>query len=413
MTEGRSTNSELPTSAYIAGSLNGIGLSIYDNIVQYLGVLLGSAGLIQGLITSLRQLGAALLTPIWGRLSDFFGRRQFLFTGNLLLAVMAILTPFMNSALALLLLLTLLTVAQSMIAPAWNGYVGDVTVAARRGHILGKFGYVVTLLSTLGLLIITFLMGESNPLESPISVFFLPFAVSSVAFLFAAVNVLLLPPYTLKKRSGTILPTAIFKVKSNPVFSRLLVVEALFTIAWSSAWPIFVYVNVRVASSWIELGFLVFLTAIFQAVSQKYAGPLLTRFGTKRLILISRAIIITPPLIIVLSIIFHDINYIYFSNAIVGLSLGAGSVGITVIILNSSPEYSKATYFALYAMVTGFSAFFGSTITGMILQVVSGNLPPSNDLLVVLFILAGLFRLVTWFGYFFLLEDVTPSSTPL
>ena len=55
MTEGHSTNSELPTSAYIAGSLNGIGLSIYDNIVQYLGVLLGSAGLIQGLITSLRQ----------------------------------------------------------------------------------------------------------------------------------------------------------------------------------------------------------------------------------------------------------------------------------------------------------------------------------------------------------------------
>ena len=71
----------MKSSIYIESSLNGLGLTIYTNLIQYIAILLGSVGIIQGLMTSVQQLGGALLNPVWGRLSDFFGRRRFLFIG--------------------------------------------------------------------------------------------------------------------------------------------------------------------------------------------------------------------------------------------------------------------------------------------------------------------------------------------
>ena len=75
------------------------------------------------------------------------------------------------------------------------------------------------------------------------------------------------------------------------------------------------------------------------------------------------------------------------------------------MILDNAPEENRSTYQALYFMITGFSAFFGATFMGLLLQLFSGNSSPSNDVLILLFLSASIFRLLTWFGFFFLKEN--------
>jgi MFS family permease len=398
--------SELNPQAYTVGSFNGIGTTIYDNIVPFLGILLGSAGVIQGLIVSIKQLGGALMNPVWGRLSDYFGRRRFLMLGNLLLALISFITPFSPDPVFLLGLLVFETLALSIINPTWNGYLGDITSISKRGRMLSRIGFSITIISNLGLLITMSFLGNDDPSTSVPEILILPFVIAGLSYLFAMVVAYFLPTKNLRKRPKTVIPSISFKnVKFTPIFARLLLIETIFFLSWSFAWPVYPYITIDVANTWLDIGLLTFAMALTIALSQYAGGNLISKFGSKKIIIISRTAIVIAPLLFLSAAIFDSIELIYLSNAIVGLSLGASGIAIVTIILNNAPEESKATYMALYAMCLGIAGFIGSTTMGGILQFLSGNNKPNIDIITILLLLVAFVRLVSWFSYFFLLQD--------
>ena len=162
------------------------------------------------------------------------------------------------------------------------------------------------------------------------------------------------------------------------------------------------YVNYSVAQTWFEIGLLAFFSAIFSAIGQNFTGTLIDAFGKRNLIIFGRFFIVLPPLFYILAIIENNIIFIFISNIFVGITLGATSIVITTLILDHAPEENRSTYQALYLMITGLSAFVGSTFMGLLLQIFSGNSIPSNNVLIILFLGASIFRLLTWFGFFFL-----------
>ena len=133
-------------TAYFVNTFNAIGSTIFENLYQYIAIFLGSAGLIQGFITSVRQLGNALLNPVFGRLTDKFGRKRFLIIANFFLAINAILVPNSPSLAFLFVLIVIQTFLNAMNIPTWAGYLGDITAKsiARRGSIIGRICMITT-----------------------------------------------------------------------------------------------------------------------------------------------------------------------------------------------------------------------------------------------------------------------------
>lgn len=398
--------------AYAINSLYAFGSTIFENLFQYLAIFLGSAGIIQGLITSVRQLGNALLNPLWGRLSDRFGRKRFLIVGNFFLAINAILIPNSPNLILLFIFIVFQTILNAMIIPTWSAYLGDITskTVAKRGAVLGRIGMITTLISNFFLVVILFFVDHFDPHRISMRILFIPFYLGALSYLIAFVLCFKLPTLKDRKIPLKTFPKIQFTKLTFPKpYVRLLVLDSLFTIAWSLAWPLFPYVNFSVANTWFEIGLLAFISAFFSAIGQNFTGSLINKIGQRNLILFGRFFIILPPLFYIVAIKTNQISFIYFSNVIVGLTLGATGIAITTLILDTAPEENRATYQALYLMTTGLSAFFGSTLMGILLQIFSGNNIPSSFELISLFLLASLFRFFTWFGFFFL-SDVETSQ---
>ena len=393
--------------AYFVNIFYAIGSTIFETLYQYLAIFLGSAGLIQGFITSIRQLGNALLNPVWGRLSDKFGRRRFLLIGNFLLGLNSLLIPNSPSIAFLFIFIVFQTIINAMIIPTWSGYLGDITAksVARRGAIIGRLGMVTTLLSNLLLVLVLFFVDTIDPLRISMHVLIIPFYFGAFTYFIATLFAYKLPTLKDRRTPEKTFPKIQFRNLSFPKpYIRLLILDSLFTIAWSLGWPLFPYVNYSVAQTWFEIGLLALFSAVFSAIGQNYSGSLMDKFGKRKMIIFGRFFIVLPPLFYILAIASNNINYILISNVIVGLTLGGTGIAITTLILDTAPEENRSSYQAFYFMITGLSAFVGASFMGILLQLFSGNSTPSNGVLILLFLSASIFRLFTWFGFFFLKE---------
>ena len=406
--ESQDSKKVVSKTAYAINSMYAIGSTIFENLFQYIAIFLGSAGIIQGMITSVRQLGNALLNPLWGRLSDKFGRKRFLIVGNFFLGLNAILIPNSPNLALLFTFIVFQTILNAMIIPTWSGYLGDITAktVARRGAVLGRIGMITTLISNFFLVAILFFIDGLDPKRTSMSILKYPFYIGSLFYIIAFALAFKLP--TLKNRKVPLkaFPRVNFRNLSFPKpYVRLLILDSLFTIAWSSAWPLFPYANFEIANTWFEIGLLALVSAVFSAIGQNFTGTLIDKFGKRKLIILGRFFIILPPLFYILSISTNNINFIYFSNIIIGLTLGATGITITTLILDNAPEENRSSYQAFYLLITGLSAFVGSTSMGVLLQLLSGNNQPSSNQLVILFLFTAIFRLITWFGFFFLKDN--------
>ena len=406
-------NKRINKLSYMVGTFYTVGANIFENLFQYFAIMLGSAGILQGLITSIRQLGTAILSPVWGRLSDMFGRRRFLIFGNLFLGLIALIIPNLRSVEALLLILIFYTLINAMVQPTWTGYLGDVTQTQirKRGSIIGKIGMVMTLFANIALLVVTFFMDQRDPSRTLLDAMYLPFYLGSLCYFIAALSAFKLDTLQHRQRPKQFFPK-LDKSSFNlpPAFKRLLLIEGLFTLCWSSAWPLFPYIVFDVAKTWLDIGLLAFAMAIFIALSNFYGGKLVDRFGKKRVILFSRFFLIFPPTLFAVAAYSQLIEIIYFSNFLVGALIGGSSIAITTLILDSASEENRSTYQALFIMVFGIMAFIGSTGMGLVLQLLTGNIQPSIELVSLLLLIVSGLRLVGWSGYFFLKEPETTNN---
>ena len=269
-------------TAYAINSFNAIGSAIFENLFQYLALFLGSAGIIQGLITSVRQLGNALLNPIWGRLSDKFGRKRFLIFANFFLGINAILVPNSPNLFILFILIIVQTILNAMIITTWSGYLGDITAKtiARRGAVLGRISMITTLISNFLLVIILFFIDHLDPHRTSMSVLSIPFYIGSITYFIAFALAFKLPTLKNLKTPAKTFPKINYKELSFPnPYVRLLVLDSLFTIAWSIAWPLFPNANFSIANTWFEIGLLALVSAIFTAIGQNFSGSLIDKMG--------------------------------------------------------------------------------------------------------------------------------------
>lgn len=383
----------------------------------------GSAGILQGLIVSVRELGTAILQPIWGYLSDQYGRRQFVVIGLTLQAIcFGILMPLATTPVLILGVFIIQTLMGTMFLPAWNGWLGDFTTRKTRGKFLGKLGLIGSWTSLFTLFFVTTYMQILDPKRADIDTYAIAFRFGGFFYLMAAFVALAIPQATRYKSKKIVSDTIVtpsgsrhwmhFRVSKarslvtnlRPEFKRLILVEAIFRFAWASAWPIFPYATLSATDDWIQLAVLQIATGITAGLSQLIGGRLSDNIGRKRVIVWSRSILITPPILMALSVIYDNPLYILATNILVGLMLGAGIIAINSLILDLAPVGQEGTYFSLHLMVMGVVSFAGSLSMGFVLFLLAPDVAPSSQLIASILFFVAIFRFISWIAYFFVKE---------
>ncbi|MFN3713153.1 MAG: MFS transporter [Alcanivoracaceae bacterium] len=136
----------------LAVAVTGMGQTLVFAILPSLGRATGLADIQVGLIITCSSLAFALASPVWGRLSEYLGRRPVLviglsgYAGGTLLFALVFEAGLAGVARgwALLALLVLARVLQALVMaaspPAATAYIADVTSAAERTRGMGRIG---------------------------------------------------------------------------------------------------------------------------------------------------------------------------------------------------------------------------------------------------------------------------------
>ncbi len=136
----------------LAVAVTGMGQTLVFAILPSLGRATGLADIQVGLIITCSALAFALASPVWGRFSEYLGRRPVLviglsgYAGGTLLFALTFeagLRGWLSGSL-LLLMLVLARVLQALVMaaspPAATAYIADITSAAERTRGMGKIG---------------------------------------------------------------------------------------------------------------------------------------------------------------------------------------------------------------------------------------------------------------------------------
>ncbi|MCY3414749.1 MAG: MFS transporter [Candidatus Heimdallarchaeota archaeon] len=382
-------------------------LSLIEMFTQYLAIMRGSTGVIQGLIVSVRQLGTALLQPFWGYLSDTYGRRRFMAIGLLIIAFMGVLLPIMPTAELVLLLVAIQAMFGTMITPSYNAWIGDRTNVGDRARIYGTLSMIGVWSGVVVNLGISFYMDFKDPDLQNVETLRFPMNLAAIFAICGSIAVFFLSAERQVKLKFRSTQSRYKKIIThfrllNDKFKRLLLVEGTFYFAWAAAWPLFSYAQFDVAKSWLDIAVYALFSSIPAGFSYFYGGKLADRIGYRKILRITRPVLILPPITASLAVYYNSVYFIWMGQLLVGSTLGAATVSINSLIMEYSGENQRASYLSIHLMVVGIIGFLSSTITGLLLQLFSGNSRPSDQVLISLLVGVSIMRFFAQFGYYFL-----------
>ncbi|MFH2059348.1 MAG: MFS transporter [Pseudomonadota bacterium] len=100
---------------------------------------LGATGLYVGMIFGAFSISRTILLPVFGRLSDYKGRKPFIVAGLLFYALISIAFVFSETIESLIILRFIQGAASAMIMPVVQAYVGEITHEGSEGYSMGLF----------------------------------------------------------------------------------------------------------------------------------------------------------------------------------------------------------------------------------------------------------------------------------
>ena len=116
-----------------------LGLSIISPILPTIAEDLRVTGVWMGMIFSGYAISRAIIMPVMGGLSDKYGRKIFIASGLLLLAVISLLYLLAHKEYTLTVVRLLNGLAAGMIIPVAMAYAGEVAQEGKEGTLIGCY----------------------------------------------------------------------------------------------------------------------------------------------------------------------------------------------------------------------------------------------------------------------------------
>ncbi len=258
----------------------------------------GASGTEIGLLVTVYSMAQFFLAPVWGRLSDRFGRRPILLTGLLGSAASYLVFAYARS-LPVLFLSRIMAGIGGATVPVAQAYISDITPPERRAANLGLIG------AAFGL---GFIFGPAlGGMLAPVAMAAPGLAAAALCFGNFVVAAFLLPeslsPEERRERKEGTTPVRIADLAAalrDPRLRRLLSLSFLFTIAFAAMQPTFPLLGaIRFGLDERHMGYLfAFLGAVSATMQGGLVRQLVPLLGEVRLIRISGIPFIAGLLII-------------------------------------------------------------------------------------------------------------------
>ena len=355
----------------LISATNTSGQQFYFNYANLVAVGIGASPIEMSFITSIQNLGSALLQGFFGRLSDRLGRKIVLLIGFIIATIATVFLAFNSSTIVFMVIIAIYSIGISMIVPSWNALVGDISTEKSRVKILGQIGMIGTITASVILLVLGFL---TDYLHFPENYWIFPngltdykyrFMMISGALFFALASILVIflqETNQARKHKKFRSLKIIFQDRKFAIFTTV-------TLAWwfvmSFLWPLNPYILKRLNPSSAEVAILSAVFSASMAIAQISARKIVSKIGRKMTIFLGLISFCLVPFVLIFSYYWY---IIIFANIFGGAANGMVMVAINAEILDMADLETKGAYTGAYNLMMGIVTFCGSFLCGIIFE---------------------------------------------
>jgi len=339
--------------------------SFADNMTnQFLPVYtrrLGASETQMGLFTAVSNVGKTGFQPLWGRLSDYKGRKVFMLSGSFIAMASIFTMIFAHTPGQVIISVALYAFSFSIFFPAWQGAIADYTEGKKRGGFMGRLLGVSYIYIAIALLAYTFIVPILH--ISDLAQFRLVIAIAGVNFgivtLISWVMIDLKNPDTSEDHESMLTPL------KDAAFRKFLIVILFWWFWMSLAWSYFPLVISDVINATpIQVAYIAISATLLQAVTSYSLADYIDRVGERRAIFIG-----------FLSFTVVPINYAFATSwywlipaqLISGIGRGFGFAALQSYLIEMGGSKRAGNYQGIYQLLWGVVTFTGSLLGGLIL----------------------------------------------
>jgi MFS transporter, DHA1 family, tetracycline resistance protein len=333
------------------------------------------------LVSAAYALAQFIFTPLFGAISDRYGRRPVII-GSLLIEVVSLALTALAGTLPTLL------IARFIGGLGASNIVSDLTTPEERARGMGMIGAAIGL----GFVIGPALSGALSPLGAT-----LPFWVAAGVALINALLVLFLLPETRGKRASgdghrgvTVLFAGWRSAKQYPAILNLVFVNLLFTVAFTGMENIFPLFGQHYFS-WgaSQIGYIFTFVGVIIVIMQGGLVRTLVRSFRERRVLLGGLIVLAVGLILLAFSL--QLWLVLITLGLISIGEGAVTPTISTLLSFASPQEAQGEALGLAQGVGGLGRVIGPLVAGVIYQGTRpGNPFIAGGILVVLATLVAL-----------------------
>lgn len=359
----RSRNAILMVALVVLVDITGFGLIL--PLLPFWAERLGANPFEVGLILTVYAAAQFLFTPVLGALSDRFGRRPVIL-GSLLIEALGFALTALAGTLPLLLAARFIGGLGASNIGSAQAVVADVTAPKDRARGMGMVGAAIGLGFVIGPALGGVLAGFGSTV---------PFWAAMVVALLNAVLVLMLLPETRVQRAAPkepLSPFAFFagwkRASKNPTIARLIVVNLIFTLAFTAMEAVFPLFSQRVFG-WqaTQNGYIFTYVGVLIVLMQGgMVGQLVKRFGERGVQIAGLAL-----LAVGLGLLPFGVTLGMLLVALGLLSIGDGAVTPTnnALLSLATPPEAQGETLGLSQGMAGLGRMVGPLVAGWLFGV--------------------------------------------
>jgi MFS family permease len=323
---------------------------------------LGAGGLAIGFIFGSFALSRTLFLPYFGRLSDRKGRKRLIVTGLLSYACLSLAFILAQDVTSLVVIRFFQGIASSMMMPAIQAYVGDITPQGREGFTMGFFNISIFFGLSLGPI-----LGGSIKDYWGLGASFLSMGILSLVGFFLSLS--FLPPSheeKVVKKYRTPLPWKILLQDREIVglFCFRVNYTACIGIIWGFL-PLFADSQFALSSS--NIGFLVMLGVFISGIIHLPMGYVADRISRRMMIVFGGLLVTGGMIYFAWSISLADL---VIASILFGLGGGISMPAhMAIAVFKGNQSDAMGSLMGLMTMAHSLGMLMGSSFAGLMMDI--------------------------------------------
>jgi DHA1 family multidrug resistance protein-like MFS transporter len=365
----------------------------YNNLlVSTVGATVEQMGFLQGG----KSLFANLTQILFGRLADRYGKKRFVSLGQFLNGVAILSLVFFDTPSPLILLVLLSSFASSISRPSWTSLLGDYTTEKNRGRIISLVNSV-SQMGSFAAMLIAFTISLNQVGDTTRESYTPILLMASGASIITGVLVLFTTEKPPRPSKATIEFRRLFE---DPSMRRYLLLNFIYGIGMSFAWPLFPYVITdKLEMKVWQVATLSLGSSAVSTLMQRRIGGFMDRVGRRPIIVASRVMMAVAPVAYALATQWWHVT---IAEMFLGVGLAGWMSSESTYVIDLAPRDLRATYLASSTTAFGLATFIGSNISGFVVEnyLTSAGFTGINQGLYI----SSILRLLSGLGYLTVIE---------